>query len=140
MKKVYKTNFELLPELVEIILSENVIETINSDTFEGLRKLEIIVLCELLLWKLNSGDMLSIAARNRIKKLNGQTFERLPVLHHVDLIANECINKKFIGRKKIQNSLLIISDKCGFDDSEIGKVFSSFKKSLSRFLLKPFTV
>lgn len=51
LEQVFKNNFELLPDLAEIILSENRIHTITSDTFEGLRKLEVVVLCELLLQK-----------------------------------------------------------------------------------------
>lgn len=49
VEKVQKANFEQLDDLVEINLSENRINTIPSDTFEGLRNLEIIALCEFFL-------------------------------------------------------------------------------------------
>lgn len=50
VEKVQKSNFELLVDLVEINLAENRISALLSDTFEGLRRLEIISLCELR-WK-----------------------------------------------------------------------------------------
>lgn len=46
VEKVQKSNFEKLEDLIEIDLSENRIHTITSDTFECLRKLEIISLCK----------------------------------------------------------------------------------------------
>jgi hypothetical protein len=51
--------------------------------------------------------------------MNGQTFSNLDNLKKVVLIGNECINENFVGMKEIENLSHVVSQKCGFCETEV---------------------
>lgn len=49
--------------------------------------------------------------------MNGDLFKRLPNLKTVNLVSNECINKKF-AEYRLQSLVRVVSNKCGFIETE----------------------
>lgn len=51
--------------------------------------------------------------------MNGDLFKRLPKLKAVNLVSNECINKKF-AEYRLQSLVRVVTNKCGFIETETG--------------------
>lgn len=48
--------------------------------------------------------------------MNGDLFKRLPNLKSVNLVSNECIDKKF-AEYRLQSLVRVVSNKCGFTET-----------------------
>lgn len=73
---------------------------------------------------------------NKIKFINGGTFQKLDKLKKVYLQENICINEYFDDRVKIPAMSQILREKCGFDENTemlIGKVLDGQKKQYEVF-------
>lgn len=121
IKSVSRENFKGLKRLEELWLGANRIEKIMNNTFLDLTSLKrlnlgkkglLFVLFSILFLKFSHVD------KNKIKFLNGATFNHLNRLEKVWLSENDCIDKNFEGQNEILRMLEDVTAKCSFNESD----------------------
>lgn len=112
--------------MTEISFSVNQIETIFSNTFEGLISLEKIELGKSLYRAFLKGLITFILTdNNKISQINGKAFDGLKNLKEVKLHGNQCVDEDF-GQANMTALIRVVSEKCGFKE-EVCASFQSLK-------------
>lgn len=126
IKAIKKTNFYNLRNLKRVWLSNNAIDTVDSDTFDDNPLLEEITFGKCLIIKNSNLKIIKIrfTDNNKLKIVNGQVFQNLRNLEKASLLNNPCINMKFDTPSKIRELPQTVTRLCkfcedGIDPSEL---------------------
>lgn len=114
--EISKQNFENLALLEQLYLTENMIYTIWSDTFEHLKALQALFLGKFIFQIQMQVIYFFISESNNIKFMNGQLFAPNPHLRKVFVSQNACIDKNFSLNDDAHAMRHQVTTQCGFPE------------------------
>jgi hypothetical protein len=98
LREIHQSELSRLKELRALWLPFNNIETIEWRLFDHNPKLSEIILTE-----------------NRIKVIHANAFGKLPLLEHLDLLANVCVDRFAATRDDTDELIGLVSEDCRYE-------------------------
>lgn len=125
VQMITKKNFEKLFKLEKLLLHDNQIEMIRSNTFDDLISLRVVQISKKFVFYCRTFCyflFFECTGMQRLISLNWNAFANLARLEIIDLSINYCISREFNGEQIKTLAPESISNNCGFDEIDSAEV------------------